>query len=78
MLGRGLQSYGVEDSAAWPAILDRALPRLRVINLGLIGAGPQQYLRVYKTFGLQLRPRLLLVGLFVGNDFWDEGYSTAG
>jgi lysophospholipase L1-like esterase len=63
--------YGVEDDAAWPAILDRALPQLRVINLGLIGAGPQQYLRVYETFGRQLRPRLLLVGLFVGNDFWD-------
>jgi hypothetical protein len=65
--------YGVEDDAAWPAILDRALPQLRVINLGLIGAGPQQYLRVYETFGLQLRPQLLLVGLYMGNDFWDAG-----
>ena len=63
----------LEDDGAWPAILNRALPRLRVINLGLIGAGPQQYLRVYKTFGRQLRPQLLLVGLFVGNDFRDAG-----
>jgi hypothetical protein len=63
--------YGVEDDAAWPAILDRALPRLQVINLGLIGASPQQYLRVYETFGRQLHPQLLLVGLFMGNDFSD-------
>ena len=38
---------GVEDKQAWPAILGRSFPADRVINLGLIGAGPQQYLRVY-------------------------------
>ena len=63
--------YGVEDEQAWPAILQRALPQSRVINLGLIGAAPQQYLRVYETFGVKFHPQLLLVGLFVGNDFWD-------
>lgn len=62
---------GVEDQQAWPAILARALPKSRVINLGLIGAGPQEYLRVYETFGLKLRPKLLLVGIFLRNDFWD-------
>jgi hypothetical protein len=49
------------------------LPQLRVINLGLIGAGPQQYLRVYETFGMSLSPKLLLIGLFLDNDFWDAG-----
>jgi hypothetical protein len=63
--------YGVEDEQAWPAILARALPRSRVINLGLSGAGPQQYLRVYETFGVKLHPKVLLIGLFVRNDFWD-------
>jgi lysophospholipase L1-like esterase len=65
--------YGVADSEAWPAILARMMPSERVINLGLIGAGPQQYLRLYETFGIPLRPAVLLVGLFVGNDFWDAG-----
>jgi hypothetical protein len=64
--------YGVEDGQTWPALLDRDLQLGRVINLGLIGAGPQQYLSVYETFGVQLRPRILLVGLFVRNDFWDS------
>ena len=63
--------YGVADDQAWPAILNRALPDANVLNLGLIGAGPQQYLRVYETFIKSLRPRLLLIGLFPGNDFWD-------
>jgi lysophospholipase L1-like esterase len=63
---------GVEDKQAWPAILARSSPAKRVINLGLIGAGPQQYLRVYETFGQSLHPKLVLVGFFIGNDFWDE------
>jgi hypothetical protein len=62
---------GVEDNQAWPAILAHSFSRSRVINLGLIGAGPQQYLRVYETFGLKLRPKVVLVGFFMGNDFWD-------
>jgi hypothetical protein len=62
--------YGVEDEEAWPARVARKLPQ-RVINLGLIGAGPQQYLRLYETYGAKLRPRLLLVGFFARNDFWD-------
>jgi lysophospholipase L1-like esterase len=63
----------VEDNQAWPAVLDRLLPQSRVINLGLIGAGLQQYLRVYETFGIKLHPKLVLVGLFIRNDFWDDG-----
>jgi hypothetical protein len=63
--------YGVEDDEAWPAIIAQALPQLRLVNLGLIGASPEQYRRVYETFGIPLRPKVLLVGLFVGNDFWD-------
>ncbi|MGE5304443.1 MAG: SGNH/GDSL hydrolase family protein [Alphaproteobacteria bacterium] len=62
---------GVEDDQAWPAVLSHSFPSSRVINLGLIGAGPQQYLRVYETFGLKLRPKVVLVGFFSGNDFWD-------
>jgi len=62
---------GVQDERAWPAILAHAFPKRRVINLGLIGAGPQQYLRVYETFGRKLHPKLVLVGFFMGNDFWD-------
>jgi lysophospholipase L1-like esterase len=63
--------YGAARNQAWPAIIGDDLPRVPLINLALIGAGPQQYLRVYETFGLELRPKLLLAGVFAGNDFWD-------
>src|SRR5262249_52967534 len=63
--------WGVSDSETWPAILSRALPENRVLNLGISGAGPQQYLRIYETFGIKLHPKVVLVGMFVRNDFRD-------
>ena len=63
--------YGVDDAQAWPAILAQTVSPLRVINLGLIGASPEQYVRAYETFGHPLRPKLVVVGLYVGNDFSD-------
>jgi lysophospholipase L1-like esterase len=73
--------YGVGDDEAWPAVINRAWSDLRVMNLGVIGAGPQQYLRVYETFGQKLQPRLLVVGFFARNDFWDaalfDGWLTS-
>jgi hypothetical protein len=66
-------TYGltVNDKQAWPALLERALAPHQVLNLGLVGAAPQQYLRVYETFGTKLSPKVLLVGLFLGNDLTD-------
>jgi lysophospholipase L1-like esterase len=63
--------YGVANDEAWPAALSRSLGGTAVVNLALIGAGPQQYLRVYETFGAPLHPKLVLVGLWARNDFWD-------
>jgi hypothetical protein len=63
--------YGVEDDQTWPALVAKELPHNHLINLGLIGGSPQQYLRVYETFGTRFRPNLLLVGFFASNDFWD-------
>lgn len=63
--------YGVEMAQAWVTRLDHRLGERRIINLGLIGAAPQQYLRVYETFGAGLRPRLVLLGLLPGGDLGD-------
>jgi hypothetical protein len=63
--------HGVADDQAWPAALASSLPQNGVINLGLEGAGPQQYARVYETFGARLQPKIVLIGFFARNDFWD-------
>lgn len=64
--------YGVEANQTWPAVLQNELPGRSVINLGLIGAGPLQYQRIYETFGHTLRPRLVIIAMFASNDFWDS------
>jgi SGNH hydrolase-like domain, acetyltransferase AlgX len=63
--------YGVEDGQTWPALLAQWLAPQRVLNLGLLDAGPQQYLHVYETFERALHPRMVLVGLSLANDFED-------
>ena len=65
-------SYGVDDDEAWTTLLDEALPDERVINLGLPGAGPEQYARYFETFGRGLSPELLIVGILPANDVRDE------
>lgn len=63
--------YGVEDDEGWVARLADRLPRRSVINLGLIGSGPEQYVRVFETFGAALEPKLVIFGVFPGNDVRD-------
>jgi GDSL-like lipase/acylhydrolase family protein len=63
--------YGVDDEQAWPHLVTEALPATTIVNLGMIGAAPQQYLRILEAFGLDLRPKLVLFMLFPGNDLDD-------
>ena len=63
--------YGVDDAQSWTSRLVERLPASRIINLGLIGGAPQQYLRAFETFGVGLKPKLFVFGLFPGNDFND-------
>jgi hypothetical protein len=64
--------FGVDDSVAWPRLVADSLQPLRVRNLGLIASGPEQYTRVLQRFGLPLHPRVVLYGLFPGNDLDDQ------
>jgi hypothetical protein len=64
-------SYGVNDDEAWPRQVERSLPGTRVMNFGLSGFGPEQYTRAYERFGIPLHPKLLLYGIFPGNDLKD-------
>ncbi len=64
--------FGVPDDSTWSARVARALPNSRLINLGLPGMAPQQYFRIYERIGAPLHPRVVLFGLFPGNDFQDQ------
>jgi hypothetical protein len=64
--------YGVSDDKCWIHLLSRNLPGQEIVNLGLVGGAPEQYARVYETFGRPLHPKVLLLGLFPGNDLEDQ------
>jgi hypothetical protein len=49
-------------------LLQKALPGVEVCNFGLAGAGPREYHAALQRDGWALRPDLVLVSVFVGND----------
>jgi hypothetical protein len=49
---------------------------VEVVNLGLPGLQPKQYLQMLVDDGMPLRPDLVLVNLFSGNDFLEPGAPT--
>jgi len=64
-------SQTVAFEHAWTVLLDEAAPALRVITLGTVGTGPEQYFRTFETYGVDLSPKLVIVGVFPGNDMHD-------
>jgi lysophospholipase L1-like esterase len=65
------QTWGVnvERQGAWPQQLSKISGR-RVYNMGLGGFGPVQY-RVLTPQALSLSPKIIVVGLYLGNDIYD-------
>jgi lysophospholipase L1-like esterase len=70
------QTYGVSAPAheSWPSQLAR-LTGLRVYNLALGGYGPVQYHELLRSRARELKPAVVLVGFYYGNDLWDA-YTT--
>ncbi|MGH7898050.1 MAG: alginate O-acetyltransferase AlgX-related protein [Candidatus Binatia bacterium] len=54
--------------AAWPGVLAR-LTGKSVYNLGMGGYGPNQYHALLHTRALGLKPRTIVCGLYMGDDF---------
>jgi hypothetical protein len=65
--------FGVEEDDTYLARLERTLRdgHVEVINAGLAGMGPDDEARLLAADGPALRPDLVLVGFFVGNDLVD-------
>ena len=65
----------MEDS--WPYVLGRLSGR-QVYNMALGGYGPNQYLNLLKTKAVKLKPRTIIVGLYMGDDFENAFLITYG
>lgn len=62
--------YGVDLDSAWPQVLSSKTGE-SVLNLGLIGASPQQYRKIHQIYSRPMKPKTIVVGFFARNDFWD-------
>jgi hypothetical protein len=61
----------VEAGSSYDDILGSRLAaasRLRTVTLGVGGYGPFQYLEIFKTYGVKLKPRYAIMAFFEGND----------
>ena len=68
-------TYGntAKMTESWPSVLAR-LTGKPVYNLALGGYGPNQYYYLFKTKALSLKPRFIICGLYMGDDF-DNAYN---
>ena len=66
-------TYGVSAARdlSWPQQLGRLLGE-RVYNMGMGGYGPLQYLHLAQHSAPPMKPRLLVVGFYFGNDLMDS------
>jgi hypothetical protein len=76
-LGDSFVHGGVAEADHWCAHLERALAArhaggAEVLRLGVPGTGPPFHLRLWELEASRLGASLVVVGLFVGNDFFDE------
>ena len=72
-------TYGVSASfnASWPQQLGGLLG-VPVYNMGLGGFGPLQYLHLAQGMAKALKPRVMVVGFYFGNDMMDAYYVAHG
>jgi hypothetical protein len=59
--------FGVNDGEEWPRRLAERSPGVEVVNLGLIGAAPQQFVEVFEAYGAPLQPKVVVVAFFPPN-----------
>ena len=62
---------------AWPYVLGELSGR-KVYNMGLGGYGPNQYFYLSKTKALGMKPKMILWGLYMGDDFENAFSITYG
>ena len=64
-------------SESWPYVVGR-ITGLSVYNLALGGYGPNQYFHLLTTRAVKLRPRWVVCGLYLGDDFENAFLMTYG
>jgi len=68
--------WGVPLEDSFYSIAERE-SGLRIVKAAVPGTGPWDYVEMLQLVGAELRPRLVVASIFVGNDFTDAAYGQA-
>jgi lysophospholipase L1-like esterase len=55
--------------------LNQAGKAVEIINMGIPGMGPRDYLSILSNEGLDLNPDRVIISFFIGNDFMDNDWT---
>jgi len=73
VLGDSLvEGEGVDLEFGFPALLGQQLSGARIANLAVTAAGPERQYRIYRRFGRELSPRLVVAGLYLASDLEND------
>jgi hypothetical protein len=73
LLGDSFTScIGVKPTVVSAAVLEKETG-LRAYHLGIPGIGPYEYIELLRRYGLRLRPRVVVMNIYEGNDLRDIG-----
>jgi hypothetical protein len=69
----GVVSYKYNYLTLLEENLNHGGRKTELINMGIVATGPKDYLVLLAKEGLELKPDLVLVSFFIGNDFMQDG-----
>lgn len=56
--------------------LNQGKQKVEIINMGIPGLGPKDYLSILVHEGLELKPDMVLLSFYIGNDFMDNQFKA--
>ncbi len=72
-----LTGEGVGIDQQFTTLIDRQLPKLDVMNLGVPGAGPERQYRVYRQFDVGRRPHVVVACWYLISDLDNDAHFHA-
>ncbi|MGF1493016.1 MAG: hypothetical protein ACFBSC_11305 [Microcoleaceae cyanobacterium] len=67
----------LEDQLNQTQLNQRSGETIEIINMGIPGLGPRDYLDILTQEGLALEPDMVLLSFYIGNDFIDNQFKAA-
>lgn len=62
----------------YTTVAERCFTDLEVYNAGVVNSGPREYAEILRSSALPLRPELVVIALFLGNDITDAQRAEPG